>query len=491
MDKETNRSSIKKNIGYQTIYQVLITCLPLITAPYLARVLGVTQQGVYSFTNSIVRYFTLFAMLGISNHGTRSIAEAGSNRTKRSEAFRNIYSLQFLTSIITLLLYLIYVIFLCKENKDIATIQSLAILACVFDIYWLFFGVEQFKTTVTRNIIVRVSVVALILLLVKKPEDLWIYAALMCGSTLVSNIVLWVLKRRLVDTLTINIQEAKNTLKPVLVLFVPLLAMTVYHVMDSTMLGILSDYDNCGYYYNADKVINIPLGIITGMSTVLFPRMVAIIKQESDSKYQKIFSKSVEAMIMVSAAMSFGIAAIANEFTPFFFGKGFEPCISLIIVMAPVMIIKSISSAIRYQYLVPKKKEKYLTWGVFAGAIANLIANLLLIPPYGAMGATLGTLIAEGVACVTQIIFIRRDISILPALGKCIPYLLIAGVMFAGVRGIASILTMKPLFQIIIEVFVGGIIFVLLCLLYSQIGSKENVVNDLLSSYLKKKKIRQ
>lgn len=481
MKKPNN--SIKRNIGYQTIYQVLITCLPLITAPYLARTLGASQQGVFSFSNSIMKYFALVAMLGLNNLGTRSIAEIREDRGIQTQRFNSIYSLQLLSSAITTTIYIIYVIFVCRDNKNIAAIQTLSIIACVFDVNWLFFGREEFKITVTRNIVIRLSVVILILLFVKKPDDLYIYALIMCGSTLLSNFALWMIKKKHIDRFKFDFKGAVNNLKPAMVLFIPLLAMTVYHVMDSTMLGLLSDYENCGYYYNADKVINIPLGIITGFSTVLFPRIVSIINNESDEKFKKVFSKSVEGMILISTVMSFGIASIAKEFSPFFFGDGFDPCVALIIWLAPVMIFKAVSSAIRYQFLVPKKKEKYLTWSVVAGAVVNVIANYLLIPPFGALGAVYGTIIAEGTACIFQICCIKKDVPILKTIIQTLPYFIISGVMYAVVRFVANTIHTAAFYKIVIEITSGGFVFLVLCLLYNLISKKETIIGDILHSF--------
>lgn len=470
--------SIKKNLGYQTLYQIVISTLPLITAPYLARILGATQQGIYSFTSSIVSYFTLFAMLGFSNHGTRAIAEAGNDEEKRSVDFTCIFILKLITSSIAVICYVFYLLAVPNENYTIAGIQILSIIACIFDINWLFFGLEKFKTTVTRNLIVYLSVFALTLTLVKKQEDLWIYTVLMSASVLLGNISLWFRMSRYVSFKKVHIEDLKKHIKPVLILFVPLLALSVYHVMDKTMLGLLSTYENSGYYFNADKVINIPIGIINGISTVMFPRMVSVIKTRSHDDYEALFSKCVEGIILVSSAMAFGIAAISKEFTPLFFGAGFDPCIQLIIVLAPVMIIKSVSTAIRYQYLVPNKQEKYFMYSVFIGAVANLIANWILIPLYGALGAVIGTLIAELVACLVQIFFVQREINFVRIIGRSIPYICMALVMYIGVRFFASFFEIGNFTKVVLEIICGVIIFGIEALVFYCIRKDKTVISE-------------
>ena len=260
------KSKIKKNLAYQTIYQLLNTALPLITSPYLARVLGASQQGIFSYTQSIVDYFTLFAMLGVTNYGVRTIAACGDNRRERNINFWNIYIFQFVLSIIAMIVYDgVYLYHFCDKNRLIAFIQGFYILGALIDINWLFFGVEQFEITIKRSIFIRLLSFLGILLLVKQPADLWIYTFIMAGSTVFSNAIMWKFLHRIVDFSAfkyINMNSVCKHIKPNLMLFIPLMAMSVYHTMDKTKLGLLSTYEHTGFYYNSDKVINIPIGII-------------------------------------------------------------------------------------------------------------------------------------------------------------------------------------------------------------------------------------
>lgn len=481
-----NETSVKKNIGYQTLYHVLVTILPLITAPYLARTLGVTKQGIYSYTASIVNYFTLFAMLGIANHGTRCIALYKDKKESLNKKFSSIFFIQFISSFVTLVFYFLYLFFICSENIDISIIQIISIFSCFFDINWLFLGLEDFKFVVVRNSVIRILVVIFIVIFVNKPDDLWIYTFLMVGSTFLSNIVLWFKYSKYVRFVLPSKNDIIKELKPIFILFIPLLAMSVYHIMDKTMLGLFSDYDNVGFYYNADKVINIPIGIVTGISSVLFPRSVIYLKK-SKTAFESFFKKGLEGTIVVSIALSFGIASISNEFTPIFFGKGFEKCIMLIIVLSPVMIIKSISSIMRFQYLIPKKKEKYFIYSVLLGAIVNFIANYFLISKYGAFGAVIGTLIAEIAACLIQLFFINKEFKILDVLFRCLIYIAIGLVMFIVVRFVA-LLKINMIVKLFFEIICGGLVFILLTLLYWKV-SKRNLFDINLSRFLIKKNI--
>ena len=407
-------SKLKKNLGYQTIYQILNTCIPLITSPYLARVLGAEKQGVFSYTQSIINYFTLFAMLGVENYGTRTIANCGDDREKRSKSFWNIYFFQMCCTLLSIGIYVVYLTRICSQNVYIAFLQIFYLLGSLVDINWLFFGVEKFKTTVSRNMIIRISSVVLILSTVRKPSDLWIYTLIMAGSTFLSNIILWFFASKEVDVKairTVSKKEVVKHIKPNLVLFVPLMAMSVYHIMDKTMLGLLSTYKQVGYYYNADKIINIPIGILIGIGTVMLPRMTALNSNGLINEAKKLFLLSIELIVAVSSAMACGIFAMSVEFTPLFFGSGYDECIRVIMMLSPILVIKGLSLVVRMQYLIPNQKEKIFIESVFWGAGINLIVNLLLIVRLGALGVAIGTMAAELVSCFWQYKKIYKYIS--------------------------------------------------------------------------------
>lgn len=466
------QASIKKNLGFQTAYQILITCLPLITSPYLSRVLGASQLGVYSFTSSIMSYFALFAMLGTSNHGTRSIAACGDDKQKRSETFWNIYFMQAGVAVICTVAYLLYVLTFVSENKLISLIQTIHVFSCVLNINWLFFGVENFKLTVLRNGIIKILSVVLILVLVKKPEDLWLYALIIVGSELISQTVMWMYVPNVVGKGEVSLRKIISNIKPSIMLFIPLLAMSIYHIMDKTMLGGLSTYAQSGYYYNADKVVNVTVGVISGISTVMLPRMSSLVSAGKKKESDDLFRLSLEGTALTGIAMAFGIAAIANEFEPIFFGPGYDECIQLTIVLAPVLIIKSFSFTARYQYLIPHHKEKSYTVSVIIGAAVNLVANLIMIPRLGAMGAVIGTLLAEFAACSWQFISVRKLISLRKTMLRCLVYFSFGILMFFTVRMVAQI-NINVYVKIVFEVLTGILVYFATCLAYWSITKND------------------
>lgn len=452
-------TKLKKNIGYQTIYQILSTCLPLITSPYLSRILGAEKLGVYSYTQSIVNYFVLFAMLGMANYGTKSIAEVSNDKKEYSKTFFSLLALQIITCSIALVVYIFYLFFCDKDNLLISSIQVISILACYLDINWLFFGLEKFKITVIRNCYIKIVTVILILTLVKTSDDLWIYVLIMVLSTFFSQFVLWLYVPRLITKVKFNYADIIKHIKPNIVLFIPLAAMSVYHVMDKTMLGIFSTFEESGYYYNADKVINIPVGILNGITTVIMPRITSLISSEKHDEALNLFEKSLLATMCIATALTFGIAAISDEFVPFFFGEGYQNCIILIKVLSPVLIFKGFSNVFRYLYFIPYGMNKEYIYSIIGGVLINLCANSLLIPRYGAMGAVIGTVIAEFVVCLLQYIFTVSKANLIKTLIECLLFLLNGGIMYGAVRLTISMVSCSLLFKILIGVLVGAIVY--------------------------------
>lgn len=463
--------NIKRNLGYQTLLQILNTCLPLITSPYLSRTLAANGLGIFSYTQSIVNYFTLFAMLGIINYGTREIAMCKTDKKKYSENFWNIYALQSVMSMLAIISYILYIIFVAKENIVVTWIQGIYIIATLFDVSWVYFGIENFATTVKISMLIRILSVVTILLLVNSTDDLWLYTLIMSGGVLLNNLLLWIHTFKVVDISeikSIKINKIFSHVKPNIILFIPLLAMSIYHIMDKTMLGALSSYEQTGFYYNADKIINIPMGIITGIGTVMLPRVSSIIEAGKKETSDKLFKLSIEMIIVVSTAMFFGIASISEEFIPIFFGKGFETCIVLVIVLSPVLLIKGLSYTARMQYLIPNYKEKIFIESVFIGAFTNLFINIVLIVRIGAMGAVLGTVIAEFLSCFWQYFRMMKYIKCGKTILYSLIYLVFGMIMFLILSFIDNYI-FNNILCIIIEILFGAIIYSGLCLVYWKI----------------------
>lgn len=470
-------ASIKKNFIYQLTYRILTIITPLITSPIISRALGAQNLGIYSATQAYVNYFTLFSMLGIEYYGNRTIAALRNNKEALERSFWSIYAVQLSSVLISTLVYYITIYWLPSERRFISILQALWLISCLLDINWFFFGIEQFRLTVTRNLLVKVITVTLIVLFVRHSNHLYLYTAIMSGSMAISQILLWPSLFKTISYKRPKWNDIKSHIAPILKLFIPVLGLSVFHIMDKTMLDLLSDEASVGYYYSADKVINIPLGVISAISTVMLPRIAYVASNKTISDVKALVSKSAEIVACLFAAVGFGIAAIAKDFVPLFFGEGFGPCIRLIYWFVPVLYVKSWGEMIRSQFLIPMGRDRLYTYAVFGGAFANLIANYFLIIKYSALGAVLGTLIAESVVTFIEIVGVRKEINFAKIIYKQSMYILFGLIMMIVVRHMAEITNFGSVLHLVFQIVFGGFVYIILCLVYWS-ANQNNIIRQ-------------
>lgn len=457
--------SVKKNFIYNVIYQILVIILPLVTSPYISRVLGAELVGIYSYTYSVVYYFLIFAMLGISNHGNRMIAASRNDKEKMSTTFWSIYGFQVFTFLIAIVSYIIYVIFGVNDNKLIYSIQLIYILSGLFDISWLFFGLEKFKITVTRNILIKVFTVISIFVFVRTQNDLWKYTLIMVLGTLFSQLYLWFYLKKEVYFKKIDFKLVVKNIKPILILFVPVLSFSIYKVMDKIMLGNMVGYEQVGYFNNAEKIINIPMGIITALGTVMLPRMSNLIANGDKEKTEKYINMSIKLVTILASAIAFGLMGISDIFTPIFFGIGFMECSKLIVLLAVTIFFISWANVVRTQYLIPHHYDKIYIFSTILGAILNLIINLILIPKIGGIGAAIGTIVAEFTLMFIQSFAVRHENSVFKQISGYLPVILIGFIMMVIVRIIGAIMDIS-IWTLVLQILVGIIVYCSLLLLF-------------------------
>lgn len=464
--------SLKKNFVYNIVYQILIIILPLITAPYIARVLGAENVGIYSYTYSIAYYFSIFAMLGISNHGNRMIASTKKNRDKMSVTFWSIYAVQFFTFVISIIAYVIYLATFAKDNKLILIIQTIYIISGMFDISWLFFGLEKFKITVTRNIIIKFLTVISIFLFVKTKNDLVQYTFIMVLGTLLSQIYLWKYVGKEVNSIKIDMNIIRENIKPILILFIPVLSFSIYKVMDKIMLGNMASYEQVGYYNNAEKITNIPMGIITALGAVMLPRMSTLIAEGENKKTEKYIIMSIKLVTVLASAIAFGLMGISDVFSPVFFGEDFSACAPIIILLSITVFFISWANVVRTQFLIPNHYDKIYIFSTIIGAIVNLVLNLIFIPKYQAMGAAIGTIAAEFTLMFIQAFSIRKDINIFKVIFRYLSFIILGLAMMLAVQTIGKLMG-TSIKTLIVQIASGIVIYSIGALILLKIKNDE------------------
>lgn len=389
-------TGLKKNLFLSTTYQVLSLILPLITAPYASRVLGVNGIGIYSYTHSYLTYFMIFAALGTVSYGSREIARNRDNVEKRSQIFWEVVTLTILTSTLCLFLWGCWIL-LNPEYRLYYMIMSLALLGTMFDISWLYAGLEQFKYTVIQNLFFKIIGVIAIFAFVKTRDDLWIYVLILSLTQTLANITLWVYIPRFVKKVPIRSIKLKKHFHETLVYFVPTIAISIYTILDKTLIGVITkDTSENGNYEQATKIINIAKTLaFVGVNAVLQSRISYLFAENKHEEIKKHINNSFNFVLFISIGLVFGIIGIADRFVPVYFGEGYDKTIVLMQYMAPLVLIVGISNCLGSQYYNPAglraKSAKYIV----VGSMTNLFLNILLIPYLKSEGAVIATIIAE------------------------------------------------------------------------------------------------
>ena len=452
---------------YNLFYQLLSIIAPLITTPYITRILGSERIGVHSYYYSVAVYFSLFILLGLNNYGTRTIASCGNNKVEFSKNFINIYVFQLFCGAVVSILYLLYAM-LFSDNSIVSLILYIYVFGAILDINWFFFGLELFRLTSLRNILIKFLSVLAIFTFVKTENDLYIYTLIISLSYMLNQLFLWTFLKKYVTFTKPHLAEIKKHIKPDLTLFLTVLLVSLFKIMDKIMLGIMSGYNEVGFYEASEKIIAIPLSIITALGVVMLPRSSNFASNNDVPGLKKYIKISIVFAMFISSSMCFGIMSVSKEFIPLFYGEGFDECVYIYIALLPSCIFLAFANVIRTQYLLPNKMDRSYIISAALGAVANIVVNLLLIPSMGAVGAAIGTFVAEAAVCVYQVCSVRKYLDTTSYISASIPFIVSGIIMFIILYFFIPDMMNMPV-SLIIKVVCGILIYFSLLSAYSYI----------------------
>lgn len=442
--------------------------LPLVTAPYLARIIGAEGVGIYAYNYSVAYYFMLIAKMGLINYGTRNISKVKNDRALLSREFSSIYYMQILSTLVISLLYIIYLFFIVNDNILVAKLFTIIVIGTAIDIDWVLFGLEQFKKVTIRNIIIKSLTVCFIFLLVKSISDIWLYALIMSVGYFIGYVSIWFGISKHIKLVKVRWSEIMAHLKPCLILLVPVLAMNIYRTMDKVMTGALSTMTETGYFDNAEKIIQCLCGFIASLGTVMMPRISSMISNNEKQKTIEYFGLSMHYIAFLTSAMAFGLISISNSLVPILFGSEFYKSINMLMLLSITLIFIGWGNVIRTQYVIPYNRDSIFLVSVILGAVVNVFFCFLLIPFYGALGAVIGTIFAEFTAPLYMTIKLKKELPFKSYFLNAVPYLIIGILMCASLKSIEWILN-PGLFTMLIQVVLGAIIYIAASALYIKI----------------------
>lgn len=480
------KKSITKNYIYNLAYQLLAIVLPIITTPYISRVLGAENIGIYSYTISIVTYFITFGSLGIALYGQREIAYIQDNEKERSKTFWEIIILRFITLFLSMILF--YYAFVYRDNtySMYYKILLLELMANMIDISWFFSGLEEFKKTVSRNLIIKLISVISIFIFIKTKNDLIKYFFIYVLANFMGNLSLWFYLPKYIKKVDIKELKIWKHLKPTIGLFIPQIAIQVYTLLDKTMIGVIvSDKSEVGFYEQAQKIVKILLTIITSLGTVMMPRIANTYANGNKEKIKEYMKKSFCMVFLLGFPLIFGLISVAPNFVPVFFGKGYDKVSILMQVISPVILFIGLSNVTGTQYLLPTKRQKQYTISVVCGAISNFILNSILIKKFGSVGASVGTVIAEFIVMSIQMYVIRNEFEIKKIIKLSVNYIIAAIIMFSCCM-LVNIFHLSNVMNVMLKVIIGGIVYGTILLIMKDEFLKE-LIEKVLNKIRRKK----
>ena len=460
--KNPDEPSVRLNFVLSMAYQVLVVILPMITAPYVARVLGADKNGIYSFTASYQTYFSMFAALGTVSYGAREIARNRRDRAVRSKLFWEIELMTVLTSTVSIAAFIVFIVF--RDRYQIFYIpQIMSILAVMFDISWFFSGIEEFRYIVTKNALFKLAGAVLIFTLVHKPEDLLLYIAILSATTMLGNMSMWIYMPRFLDPVDFGTLRIRHHLRETFVYFIPSIATSVYTVLDKTLIGeITRDEVENGCYDKVVQLINIMKALtFTALNSVLSARISFLFAEKRYDEIRRRIETSINYILFTGFGIGFGLAGIAPRFIPWFLGPGYERAVLMLIMMSPIVVIIGVSNCLGSQYYTPSGKRAQSARFIIVGACVNLALNLLLIPRFWGYGAIAASLIAEMTITILYITFARQSFHPIVFVRDGWRKLLSAGLMYGAVRAV------DPFFHsnfaaLAAEVCVGGAVYIIM-----------------------------
>lgn len=466
------KGRIVRNYLYNFIYQLLVLVAPLITAPYLARVLGAEQMGIYSYVFSFTTVITTMTLLGIYSYGNRQMAYLRDDRKIMSKEFCEIMTLRYALALIGICVYALVAIldkkytlyFLCFLPYGLATL---------IDCSWIYVGVEDMKPTAMKNFVAKLASVILVFFLVKEKDDIVVYLLIIGISTLVTNIAVYFQLSKYVDFIKPDIKSLKKHLKGAISLFLPEVASLFYLQVDKVMLKFLSSgTQQVSFYDQAEKIVTIPLTFITVLSTTVMPRLANEYAKKNTKAIEKLLNKSGAISLLMAFPMMFGLCLIANNFIGWYLGEEFSTSAYVIMVLSPIVISNSLTSISATQYFTATNQIKIISKSYVIVAIVNVIINALLIPQYGCVGAAVATVISSYLSLLIQYREFVKQVDVKSMLKLGLKYAGLSAITIIGSYLISMFLD-DGVLKTCIQVIVAIVIYLLLLIITKDVCLKE------------------
>ena len=467
------QASLKWNYVFNLANKLTSLVIPLIVTPYITRVFSSDRLGIYTYTNTVASYFVTFTLMGISMYGSKQVSLKRHDNIASNDEYATLLTVQLLNAGLAMLAYFLYVTFFVSSNQDIYWIQMLYVISAGFDMTWFLSGLERFREIAVRNIIVNVLSALMIFFFVHTEADLAIYTLIKVGTIFISQLIIFVPVFLKQQFYLVNVKQIKLAYQGLFLLFIPVLADTLFQTMDKVMLGIYASYAAVGLYYSSRMITDIPQTVITSLNIILFPRITHLLSRGKRAEAEKLFYQSFILIIALSLATAFGVSDIARDFVGIFFGASYGAVADYVPSLSLYICLAAWSGTIRYQYLIPHSLERVYVVAIILGSGINLVLNSLLIPSLGVYGSILATIVSELVICVYQTYPIRKEIPLKGLLGYVIIFAGLSFLMYLALGWLRLLLLgrLSTVLLLASEIIFGVLVFTIATITYIYLGN--------------------
>ncbi|AND79465.1 flippase [Streptococcus pantholopis] len=402
--------SVRFNFLMNFILTISNFIFPLLTFPYVSRVLGASGVGTVTFATSIISYFSMVGMLGIPTYGIRACAKVRDNEEKLDKTVQEIMLLNALVMLLALVALTIAVATVPKlsQEKLLYLLMSSTLVFNVLGVDWLYKALERYSYITVRSIVFKLLSLILMFLLVKNSGNYVIYGGLTVFAAVGSNLLNFLNLRRIVHLKPMKNLDLKQHLKPTLSFFLLTVSSTIYLNVDTTILGFVKGDTEVGYYSAAVKVKQILVSIVTSLGAVLLPRLSFYFEKKRHEDFKYLVQKALNFVFVVAVPLVVYFIITSKESILFLSGDAFLPAVLPMQLILPTVLFIGLSNLMGMQILVPTNREKLVVLSTVIGAVLDILLNIFLIPLLGASGAAIASTAAELSVALVQLYFLRE-----------------------------------------------------------------------------------
>ena len=463
--------SLKLNAFFNVVRNVLRLIFPLITFPYVSRVLMPEGIGKVNFANSIVMYFYTIASLGIGSYGIREAAKIRNDRLALAKFTKEMLSINMVSTLVSYILLAASLVFVKKfeSYRILIIVNSSSIILNTIGFEWLYSALEEYGYITLRSIIFQIISLALTFILVRNSDDVVNYALVSVISNVGSNVCNLIHARRYLDLKTKVKLEIKKHLKPIFLLFFSSIAITVFSILDTSMVGFIKDDVEVGYYTSASKIIRMIRDLFPAISTVMFARVSYYVGTKETQKIKEVTGQIFNLFYALSIPICMGFILLMKPILLLMCGSEFLPAVAVGQVLAPLVILSSISGYLSGAILISFGREKIYMYVEVGAALLDIVLNFVFIPKYGALGAGIATLITELVMFIVFHISVKNEISGVKIKKALVQYIISSVIMALAVYMEIKYLPLSPILQILLGAVSGALIyFVILVIMKNE-----------------------